>query len=166
MSELLKELPEEEEGFRVDDDQKAEWCLQKIRDAESEKDFWKRYYADQLAKVNETCDATIENMKARLRAYFDTVPHKKTKTQENYPLPSGKLVLKHQEPEYERNDSEVIRWLKENGGESFVKVKESLDWAGLKKTLTVIGETVADEEGQIIPCIKAVERPDAFTVDK
>ena len=34
-----------------------------------------------------------------LGEYFKTVPHKKTKTQEAYQLPSGKLILKKQEPE-------------------------------------------------------------------
>lgn len=166
MSELVKEIPEVEETSRVDDDQKAEECIRAIREAEANREFWKNYYLDQMAKVNATCDNTIEAMKERLRAYFDTVPHNKTKTQENYQLPSGKLVLKQREPEYTRTDSDVIKWLKDNGGKKFVKIKESLDWSGLKKTLTVIGETVADSEGHIIPCIKAVERPDEFTIDK
>ena len=94
------------------------------------------------------------------------MPHKKTKTQENYPLPSGKLVMKQVEPDYQREDEEVIKWLKANRDGQFVKSKETLDWQELKKTLTVIGETVADEDGQIIPCIKAVAQPDKFGVEK
>ena len=167
MSELLKEIPEEsKEPFRVKDDQTAEWCIQKIREAEEEKDFWKEHYKNQLAAVNATCDATIEQMKGYLRQYFDTVPHRKAETQESYPLPSGKLVLKEQEPDYQRDDKEVIKWLKKNGGQKFVKTEEKLDWSGLKKTLSIIGETVADSDGQIIPCIKAVEREMKFGVEK
>lgn len=169
MSELLKEIETPEdipEGWRVEDDKAAEWCIKQIRNAEAEKDFWKAHYAAQLAAVNATCDSTIEQMKGFLRNYFDRVPHKKTKTQENYPLPSGKLVLKEVEPEYVRDDAEVIKWLKGNCGERFIKTKETLDWAGLKKTLSVIGEIVADENGVVIPCIKAVEQPEKFSVDK
>lgn len=164
MSELLKEL-ETEETFRVDDDQKAEWCLQKIREANEEKERWFAFYDEQKRKVAETCDLTVNNMTEMLRSFFDSVPHKATKTQESYSLPSGKLVVKQQEPEYERDDESVLAWLKDNSGEKYIKVKESLDWAGLKKTLTVCGETVADENGEVIPGIKAIEREPVFKVE-
>lgn len=171
MSEALNlakiESPEDiPEGWRIEDDKSAEWCVQKMREAEADKEFWKNHFAKQLEIVNRTNDETIERMKGFLREYFDRMPHKKTKTQENYPLPSGKLVMKQVEPDYQREDKEVIKWLKANRGGQFVKNKETLDWQGLKNTLTVIGETVADEDGQIIPCIKAVAQPDKFGVEK
>jgi phage host-nuclease inhibitor protein Gam len=161
--ETLEDIPE---GWRIEDDKAAEWCVEKLREAEADKEFWKAHYAKQLESVNRTNDETIERMKGFLREYFDRVPHKKTKTQENYPLPSGKLVMKHVEPEYQRDDKDVIEWLKANRAGQFIKTKESLDWAEMKKSLTVIGETVADEDGQIIPCIRAVAQPDKFSIDK
>lgn len=151
--------------FRVTDDQTADWCMEQIRNANEEKAKWKEFYDSRYKAVCESCDLTIANMEAMLHWYFDTVPHKVTKTQENYALPSGKLVVKKQEPEYERDEEALVEWLKANGGETFVKVKETVDWAGLKGTLSVIGETVADANGQIIPCIKATERPSVFKVE-
>ena len=165
MSELLKEEMPESTLFRVEDDMTAEWCLTQIRHANEEKAKWKEFYDSRYKAVCENCDQTIANMEAMLHSYFDKVPHKVTKTQENYALPSGKLVFKKQEPEYERDDEALIDWLKANDGAMFVKTKETLDWAGLKGTLTVLGETVADANGQVIPCIKAVERPDTFKVE-
>ena len=153
------------EHFKVEDDQTAEWCLKQIRNAQEEKEKWKQFYDERYRRVCETCDLTIANMEAVLQTYFANVPHKVTSTQENYALPSGKLVVKKQEPEYERDDEEVIRWLKENGHDGYVRTKETLDWAGFKRHLMVIGDTVADEEGEIIPGIKAVERPDVFKVE-
>jgi phage host-nuclease inhibitor protein Gam len=93
------------------------------------------------------------------------VPHKVTKTQENYALPSGKLVFKKQQPEYTRDDAALVEWLKENGGEQYVITKESVDWSSLKATLNVVGDTVADKNGQVIPCISVEERPDVFKVE-
>ena len=168
MTEVLDTLETEEEikeHFRCENDKDAEWCIKKIRDAEAEKTFWKNYYAEQLRKVTESCDLTIGNMTAYLQDYFMEVPHKETKTQESYTLPSGKLVLKKQDVDFERDDGKIIEWLKANDGQRFIKMKESLDWAGLKKTLMVIGDTVADENGQIIPDIKAISRPDVFKVE-
>lgn len=163
MSEMLE--IEEFEHFVIEDDQTAEWAMEQIRNAQEEKAKWKAFYEERLQRVNETCDATIANMESMLQRYFETVPHKVTKTQENYALPSGKLVFKKQDPEYRRNDADVIDWLKNNGGQKYIATKESLDWASLKKAISVVGTTVADEDGQIIPCIEVVERPDIFKVE-
>ena len=45
------------------------------------------------------------------------------------------------------------------------KTKE-LDWSGLKKTIQIAGETAANEDGEIIPGIKVVEREQTFTIEK
>lgn len=167
MSEVsFKEVEETKvASFVVDNDQKAEWCLRKIQDAENDKEFWKAFYAEQYKAVEETADATIANMKAMLRDYFDMKPHKVTATQENYKLPSGKLVLKKRDPEFEKDEATVIEWLKKNEQKEFVKVKESLDWAGLKKTVTILDDCVATSEGEIVPGIKVTQREPIFDVE-
>ena len=167
MSELLKELePVEEpkEGFVCDSDQKAEWCMLQIRRAQAEKEGWKAHYADALKSVTATCDETIARMEQFLYGYFLTVPHKRTKTEENYPLPSGKIMLKAQNTTFEYDDAALIEWLKKNGHADLVKTKEAVDWDGLRGTLSVVGEVVADDAGEIIPCITAVEHEPAFKV--
>ena len=165
MSELLKEEPigETKQGWSCETDQDAEWCLLQIRRAQAEKERWKAHYADALKSVTAACDDTISRMEAFLMDYFKTVPHKRTKTEENYTLPSGKLMIKTQDISFDYDEDELTKWLKANG-KGFVKVKETPDWAGLKDTLCVIGDTVADENGEVIPCIKAVEREPVFKV--
>ena len=153
-----------DEHYVITSDQEAEWAMEQIKNAQEEKAKWKAFYEDRYQKVEETCDLTIANMESMLQRYFESVPHKVTKTQENYSLPSGKLVFKKQEPEYHREDAEVIAWLKKNGGEKYVKTKETLDWSELKKTITVVGDAVADEDGQIMP-ITVVPREDIFKVE-
>ena len=59
----------------------------------------------------------------------------------------------------------IIDWLKKNDGQDFVKVKESLDWAGLKKKVAVVGESMATEDGEIIPGIKVIPREPIFKVE-
>jgi phage host-nuclease inhibitor protein Gam len=101
-----------------------------------------------------------------LEKYFGTVQHKVTATEENYRLPSGKLVMKKPSMEFERDDESLLSWLKENGHPEFIKTKESVDWSSLKKTLVVVGGSVTDEDGQIVPCITAVEKPAEFKIAK
>ena len=102
---------------------------------------------------------------AHLERYFGKVPHKETKTTESYELPSAKLVLKYQAPEFIRDEEKVINWLKENEGGNFVKVKESLDWAGLKKVVQVSGnDCIVSETGEVVPGINVEYREPKFDV--
>ena len=166
MSELMEELlTEDENRYRITNDQEAEWAIKQIKNANEEKEKWTAFYDERKKAVKATCDLTIQNMESLLQSYFATVPHKKTDTQESYQLPGGKLVFKQQQPEYDRNDAEVIEWLQTKAGGKFVNMVPVLDWAAMKKTLTVAGETVADADGQIIPGIKAIERDDVFKVE-
>ena len=158
--ELMEELP------TVENDMEADKLIKEIRAMEDQKAYWKAYYQKKLEEINESCDFCINRNMFQLRAYFDTLPHKKTATQEKYLLPSGKLVLKNQEPEYEKDEKTVVDFLKANGGEKYIKIKESLDWSALKKTLLIAGETAADENGTPIPGIRVVERDKAFTIEK
>lgn len=165
MNEIFTEEIDEGERkhFVIEDDQTAEWALQMIREANEEKAKWKQFYDERYARVCADADFTIANMEALLQTYFGKVPHKKTSTQENYALPSGKLVCKRQEPAYDREDDKITDWLHKTGRNQFVK--ESVDWGELKKTLTKGPGCMVDENGEIVPGITVVDRPDVFKVE-
>ena len=165
----LTQEQEEQRQFICDSDQAAEWCLRKKKEAEEEKAFWKDYYAEQYEKVCRKCDWTIGMMEYHLFKYFETVPHKKAKASESYQLPSGKLTIKEQKPEWEHDDDQLLPWVKENVP-GMIKTKESVDWAELKKELSVIwhedgSQTVANGDGLIVPGVTVTERPDKFVVE-
>lgn len=169
MSEIPVLIGDEHDGFHVTDDKAAQWCMQKIREAETDRAMWKAHYEAQMQKVNESADSTVAYFTARLEEYFASVPHKSTKTTESYSLPGGKLVQKKQQPEYKTDDAELLQWLKENFMFDFIKTKtvESADWAGLKKIVTVTpdGAHVATDDGEIIPGVTVTPRPDVFKVE-
>jgi phage host-nuclease inhibitor protein Gam len=168
------DIPEiESEGFAIDNDQKAEWALRKIRehradasrmamvcDAEIER------YGQIKKDAAEKCERSCSYLESLLYDYFSTVPHKATKTQEFYKLPTGVLKKKIREPEYVRADAEILAWLNEQGMKDYIEVKPSLKWADLKKVIAANGETaVYPETGEIIPGVKVVEREPVFTVE-
>ena len=175
MSELLQEEAQPRERFEVDNDMKAEWCLSKIRriraDQQREKDELLRqmqFYKDQIELVDKKADDDAAFFEFILRGYFskrvDDGFAKSTKTQTVYKLPSGKLVLKKQSPVYERNNNELLPWLKQNHPD-LVKVEESPNWAELKKTVQVVGESVVTKDGEIVPGVKVTEREEEFEVE-
>lgn len=171
MSELMNLEPE---GFVIDTDAKAGWALQKIKEARADRDAWVAWYQQKIKEITEQTDFDTMNLERMLAEYFQTVPHKKAKTQESYSLPGGKLILKKQNPEYKRDDKKAVAWLKENGFSQYVKIKEELDWSSLKDASeTVNGQIVCGEkiteDGEIIPLvvdgINVIEREPKFVVE-
>ncbi len=146
-----------EERFIVDDDQKAEWCLNKLKELDSEKEKWVTFYEMQKKKAVQNCEYGQETFKTMLNDYFMTIPHKETKTQESYSLPSGKLVLKKERTEFEKVDEEaLLEWCKKKGKE-FIKVSESVKWADLKARIK--------DSGELPEGVEVVTKPAEFKVE-
>ena len=154
-----------EPEFIIDSDSKAEWALKKIAEARSDCAAWVAWYEEKIKQIKEQTDFDTANLEAMLARYFDTVPHKKTKTQESYALPGGKLVLKKQNAEYNRDDKTVIDWLERNGGEAYIKTEKKLDWSTLKRDTQALNGQIVTMDGEIIPGIEVTDRPDKFVVE-
>lgn len=166
VEEMDAHLTEEEVRFTVDDDSKAEWCLRKIREANDEAERMQEWYTEQMRRILKRRDARVSFFEGKLESYFAIVPKRETKTQKTYSLPGGKMILKKQSPEFERDDKLVLAWLNANEEKKFIKIKEAVDWAELKKTLEICGnEAVFTETGEIIPGISVTERPEKFVVE-
>ncbi len=156
-----------DDAVMVLDDMSAEYLLQRIRSAEAEYNTMVEWWMCQIEKAQAKRDRIVGWAEQGLRRYFEMVPKKRTPTQESYPLPSGRLILKHQEPEYNREDeAAIVSWLRSSGHPEFVKTKETADWAGMKKQLkiTASGGNAVTGEGEIIPGIRAMQREDRFIV--
>jgi hypothetical protein len=158
-------------GFIIDNDNAAEWAIKKISETRAELARYEMVcqnaisvYQMKMADARDKAHRETNGLEGMLRSYFEQVPHKATKTQETYKLPSGTLKLKRGGIEYVRDEEALLPWVKENAPD-MVKVKESVDWAGLKATVSVSGSSVVDESGEKIPGVTVVEKPDTFTVD-
>ena len=166
--EMMREEAEAKPAFVVDNDSKAERCLKKISEKRQEMETWKRHYEMLYSTIEQELNSEIEYFSAQLEQYLrrqrDAGFTKAAKTQISYKLPSGKLVLKKQEPEYERNNDTLIDWLKKNDA-GMVKVKEEVDWQGLKKKLVPLAGRMVTEDGEVVPGITVIPRPDKFTVE-
>lgn len=169
MSEMREEVLEEQEELEdvaIFDDTSAEMLLKRIREADEQYERMEAWYDRQKEKAKALRDRTVEWAERCLRAYFDYLPVKKTKTQMSYELPSGKLVLKAQQPEYERDEETLMPWMKENGYGEQIKIKESVNWAELKKLLREgpDGKCMITADGEVVPGITVEQREPKFTV--
>lgn len=84
--------PVESDRFVIDSDVKADWTLRKIREQREDVARWRSYYLAQLAKEEESAQQTEAFFMALLERYFATVPHRSTKTQDAYDLPSSRII--------------------------------------------------------------------------
>ena len=152
--------------FTVDNDQKAEWAARKIREARQDTQKWTEYYERQLSAIRRANEDTEAYFAALLADYFETVPHKATKTQESYSLPSCKLVLKAQQPEFNRDEAVLCDYLDKKGRDDLVRITRRADWAALKKTLKVMEDgTCVDADGEVVEGVQAFSRQPEFKIE-
>lgn len=152
--------------FIVDNDQKAEWAARKIREARQDTQKWTEYYERQLSAIRRANEDTEAYFAALLADYFETVPHKATKTQESYSLPSCKLVLKAQQPEFNRDEAVLCDYLDKKGRDDLVKITRRADWAALKKMLKVMEDgTCVDADGEVVEGVQVFSRQPEFKIE-
>lgn len=127
-------MEEIKEKWAIDSDEKAEWALKKIREAEAERDrllaltaHEQEWLDAKIAAINKDYEDDTSFLKYQLSQYFDTVPHKATKTTEKYALLSGTLVRKKGGIEYKRDDAAMLNWLSQNNLMQFIKTKQDVD---------------------------------------
>lgn len=160
MKEKHQQIISEETGheqFAIDNPQKAEWALKQIQAKQEELQEYISVcdgmiddYNEKKKKAQEQYESSINYFKLQLEDFFRTVKTSKTKTQESYKLPTGKLVLKYPKPKFVKDDDLLVSWLKASGRKELIKVKESPNWSELKSTVEVNGSNVITEDGEII----------------
>lgn len=163
----------ENEGFVIDNDVKAEWALKKIAE---EKEESQRYinicdsmiteYTIKKLQASEKLKSKTSYLISQLQKYFESVPHKSSKTQETYKLPSGTLKKKLPTFEYERDEKVLGEFLKNNGFVDDYEVVIKPKWNELKKAIKIQGDKVVSAEtGEIIEGITVQEKPATFLIE-
>jgi phage host-nuclease inhibitor protein Gam len=159
------------ESFVIDTKEKAVWALRKLAKirremeenqsiAEKEIERIKAWLED----VNGSLQKDAEFFESLLQAYHRKVLEENPKSK-TIKLPHGTLKARIQEPDYIRDEEMLLAWAKENRPEA-VKVKESVDWSSLKKTIVSTANGVAiDENGQVVEGVTVVERGIKFSVE-
>lgn len=168
---------EETEGprpaWRITDDGCADWACQKIAEEKAELDRIRELAEAQIQKIEEKLAAAerrYENgtrfLTGKLAEYFETVPHKATKTKESYRLLSGTLTRKYGGAQMKQDDAQLVQYLKDSGQLEFIKTEEKPKWGEFKKRLEIMGGSAVDKEtGEIVEGVQIIEKPDTFSVD-
>jgi phage host-nuclease inhibitor protein Gam len=173
LNEIEKEIPQ---NNGIHDDGYADWTVEKIKFLQAELERKKMLVENKKAILDEwfekekkDIDNKISFYTSRLQEYFDSLDPKllkKSKTQVSYSLPNGKLKKILEKEDFEKEDEELLSWLKNNNYTDFIKVKESIDWAKLKGNIEINnGKAVLRNTGEMIDCIKVIKKPAEFKVE-
>lgn len=164
----------ENQRFRIQDDNQADWALRKIARARQDMKEAEETAAMEIEKINRWLDGQREEslrterfFTALLQEYYEprfmTNPDKKT-----YKLPSGKVQRRTQQPQFDRDNEALLAWLKQRGMTDYIEVKETPKWGELKQQVQVVGEHVVIKDGplkgEIIDGVEVVHRPPIFRV--
>ena len=171
-----KMIPEEQQdGFKIDSDSKAEWAVKRIKEAEREQnrllalvdeeraelDAREKKILDNYAKKTDGLKAMLEEY---LRAQYAKEEARETNTQITYQLLSGKLVYKKSGLELKQNADVLVNWCKEHLPNA-VKVTYTPKWAEIKKNIKVVdGIPVYAPTGEVVDGVEEAYVASKFNV--
>lgn len=163
--------------FEISDASTADWAISKI--AEERKRT--QYFVDvakkeienlekQIKDMEDKCERSVQYLSGCLGKYLerDDVPTKKTTTQESITLPAGKIIKKFAKTEFKmpngksitssKGDAKLVKEVADINYE-FIKTKQEVDWANLKKHLDVDneGNVIYKDTGELLESIVAQE---------
>jgi phage/plasmid-associated DNA primase len=167
----------ENDHFIIDDDQKANWALRKIRHLKQKKKENKEFANTEIETIqkeidevnqwleseNSSLDNDIEYMEGILRVYAEQLkkddPELKT-----HKLPFGQLQFRKQRDKWEYDDDKLLEFAEANIKDA-VKIKKSVDKRKLKQKLKVVGDkAVVADTGEVIEGVKVIKRGEKFKV--
>lgn len=169
-------LPEQREGWSINDDAAAEWALRKLTHLKAAMDADRKLAEAEVERVNawlaekqrayENEASFFEN---QLKSYhwrrFVADPKAKT-----IKLPHGRLICRKQQPEYTIDADVLLAYVKENHPQ-LVKVKESTNWSVFKGFIElaepegITAKCVDITTGEVVEGVVAIIRPERFEVE-
>ena len=140
----MDEQDRPESRFSVRDDQTAMWCVRKYQKALDEYKALQEHYKAQLERAAARVERIRQMAEWHLMEYMESglVPLHETKTMYTYELPGAKLKLTKETKVLVHDDEVLLPALKAAGRTEYIKTKESVDWAGLKKEIQQTGEMI------------------------
>jgi hypothetical protein len=160
---------EKREQFRIKNDDEANWAMRKIakarrefaeaeRQAEREReriDAW-------LAGKRKAKERDEEFFVGLLTAYY-LPQHMDDPKRKTFKLPAGAFQVRQQQPEFQRDDAALVRWLENHVMPDYLEVVKKPKWAELKKRIETKGG-VATVAGEVVDGVLVVPRGLKFTV--
>jgi hypothetical protein len=170
--EISADIQQEAGEFKVMNDYDANQAVKKVLLLRKNVDRYESVIKQEIenlklkaAAYRSQAEKTVEFYENCLKMYTLSADCETTKTGNRvYRLPDGKLCIKKQEPEFVRDDAALTEWLKAHGG-AFIKTTIAPEWGEFKKHCKVQGESLIDENGEVVDGVQVKEREERFVIE-
>ena len=160
---------EQEDKFIIDDDNKADWALQKIKEHKEtikEKEQLAEQRINQietwLEEETEKIENEIENLRYMLYEYAEQLKEENPDLK-THSLPFGKLKFRKQRAKWRYKD-ELLDYAEKNIPD-VIKTKKQVNKRELKKKCEVVnGKVINKETGEVIEGVEIEERGEKFDI--
>ena len=158
-----------EEGFIVDNEQKANWALRKIKELQQEIEDNTRLAEKEIDKI-KTWESQQNKSLGDSILYFEGLLHDyATRKRAEDPdfksmsLPNGRIGYRKQQPRWSYDDETLIKYLERTELDELIRVSKAPNKAEIRKQFEVVGDKVINAEtGEVVEGIEIEHRPEAF----
>ena len=155
----VSSISAENEGFVVDNDQKADWAIRKLAVIRRKQAENKAIYDAEIIRITEWL-STVNTALDRDALYFEAVltPYallQRSEGRKTVTLPHGTLKTTAGKSRIEfKDESKFIEWAKVNDP-ALLRIKTDVDKSALKVLITEEGVLISTQ-GEIIPDVEVV----------
>ncbi|WP_079708587.1 host-nuclease inhibitor Gam family protein [Paraliobacillus ryukyuensis] len=161
----------EQEGFKVDDEQKANWALRKIAQFQNQQKQNNELATIEISKIedwnkseNERLQQSIDFFQSHL-ASFAMEQREKDAKFKSMKLPNGRIGFRKKQAKWNYDDKTLVKTLKENNLSDFIRIKEEPDKSSIKEAFQVSdGKVINPDTGQILDGVYVSEQEESFEV--
>lgn len=170
--EKLLSLYEDNERFKVDNDDKANWALRKIMESRRRIKEYQRQAEVEMERIDSWL-REVQQDEEKSSSYFEGLlaVYLMERRRDNpkmrvLKLPLGRVKSRILEPDFQKDEAVLLEWAK-NSVPDVVESVEKLKWAELKKCIAVgaDGKAVYTETGEVVAGLSAVLRGERIYVE-
>lgn len=171
LNEHIAEEVNNDDRFVIDSEEKADWALRKIKEAENEIDKAEYFAETQIRQIEnwrikqtDKHYESIEYFQSLLAEYLQN-KRKEDPKLKSITLPTGNVGFSKRQPKWVYNDEVVLKTLESENLNDLIRVEKKLDKRSIKKAFEVAGDKVVNPEtGQVIEGIEVQEQGESLNV--
>lgn len=172
LNEFLDEQEQvESDRFVVDDEQKANWALRKIKEYQQQIIENDKLADDEIRKIedwrkgrNNSAKESIEYFEGLLMEY---ALNRRDQDEDfkSISLPNGNFGFRKQQPRWKYDDEALLNYLEQSQMNNLIRTTKAPNKAEIRKQFEIHGNKVINTEtGEFVEGIEIIDRPEKFNV--
>lgn len=165
--ELEEEQPKQE--FAIENIKQATWAFRKLKALDEADEEINQAANYDIQKTKEWQESELAKNQGS-REYFNHILSdyysQRSAEDPDFELktPYGWVKSYKGRKKWHYDDAKLVQSLKENDGQYFLKIKETVDKKKLKSEMTVVGDKVVNSDGVILDGVSVQQEPDHVDV--